>query len=184
MKITVLFLFIALAAGAQTNPVIASTVSNSPAGGDQSAGARAEKIRTGCVAGRRVICGRILQVLPGGLVVDSGYTDLLRPPLSNTWLVPGRVVASRPQSLIESAEPGSPCVGVVMLTDLPKIRPGGPRPKLYDYVVLLGYPTGQATYTSVGTLQKTVRRFSANLGKAVSQNFDAAEKAGAGSLTK
>jgi len=52
---------------------------------------------------------------------------------------------------------------------------------LYDYVILLGYPAGQHTYTSVGDLKKTVRRFSADLQKAVKLNLAAAEAPAAGS---
>jgi len=172
---TALFIFsIALAAVAPTNFAPADTVSNSAAS-YQSAVMRAEKIRADCIANRRIICGKILKVLPNGLVVDSGYTDLLRPALSSSWLVPGSVVANRPADLIESATPGSPCVGKVFITDLPRLR--GTKPKLYDYVVLLGYPAGQYTYTSVGTVQKTLRHFSASLSKAVGLNFTSAAKA-------
>jgi len=145
---------------------------------------RAEQIRAECLQGRRIICGKILKVLPGGLVVDSGYTNLLRPPFNKSWLISGTVTASRPASLVESHEPESVCVGVVFLTDVPKSRGAGARPKPYDYVSLLGYPAGQYTYTSVGTVQKTVRRFSANLLKATNLNFEAAEKAGPVAGTK
>jgi hypothetical protein len=173
MKTAVLIFSIALAAVAQTNFAGGNAGSNTPES-YQAAALRAEKIRADCIANRRIICGKILKVLPGGLVVDSGYTDLLRPALSSSWLVSGSVVANRPADLIESALPGSPCVGRVFITDLPRLR--GAKPKPYDYVVLLGYPAGQATYTSVGTVQKTVRRFSANLAKAVGLNFASAEK--------
>ena len=162
---------------AQTNQVTASAGSNSPASA-QATRLRAEKIREACIVGRRIICGRILQVLPGSLVVESGYVDLLRPPLNKSWLVPGNVVAHRSPNLLEAAVPGSPCVGVVLLTDLPKIRRGSPKPKPYDYVLLLAYPTGQGAYLSAGTLQKSVRQFSANLSQAVIQNFNNWEKAG------
>jgi hypothetical protein len=37
----------------------------------------------------------------------------------------------------------------------------------YDYVVLHSYPAGQYTYTSVGGIQHTVRRFSGGLETAV-----------------
>jgi hypothetical protein len=124
--------------------------------------------------GRRIICGKILKVLPGGLVVESGYADLQRPPLNKSWLIPGSVATRRPANLMESSEPESLCVGVVFLTDLPKARGAAAKPKPYDYVSLLAYPTGQFTYTSVGAVQKTVRRFSANLLKAVKMNSDAA----------
>jgi hypothetical protein len=134
---------------------------------------RTEQIRAECLQGRRLICGKILKVLPGGLVVDSGFTDLLRPPLNRSWLIAGSVTAHRDAGMVENHEPDSVCVGVVFLTDLPKLRGG--KPKLYDYVVLLGYPAGQHTYNSVGTVQKTVRHFSANLLKAVDLNLKALE---------
>ena len=108
-----------------------------------------------------MICGKIIRILPGGLVVESGYNGLLRPPLMNSWLVPGAVSATRTPNLVESRDPGSPAVGTVFLTDLPRLR--GKKPHLYDYVVLLAYPAGEYSYTSVGTLRKTVRHFSGDL---------------------
>jgi len=176
MKAAIPIFFITLSTLAQTNLVATSTSTNLPADTYQPAAQLVEKIRTGCIQDRRIICGKILHVLPDGLVVESGYTDLLRPALSRSWLVPGRVVASKTANLVESSLPGSPCIGVVFLTDLPKIRKTGTKPKPYDYVVLLGYPAGQSKYTSVGSVQKTVRRFSADLSQAVRLNFTAAEK--------
>jgi hypothetical protein len=102
-----------------------------------------EQVRSECLAGRRMICGKILRVLPDGLVVESGYTDLLRPPLTTSWLVPGTVSATRTPNLVESREPGSVGVGTVFLTDLPRSR--GKKPKPFDYVILLAYPAGEAT---------------------------------------
>jgi len=137
------------------------SATNSPAARSQST----EQVRAGCLDGRRMICGKILRVLPDGLVVESGYTDLLRPPLTDSWLVPGTVAAMPAPNLVESREPGSVCVGTVFLTDLPKAR--GKKPKPFDYVILLAYPAGETTYTSVGTLQKTARRFTGTLATAV-----------------
>ena len=133
---------------------------------------RGEQIRAECVRGRRLICGKILKVLPDGLVVDSGYTDLLRPPLNKSWLIPGSVVASRAANVIEGREPESVCVGLVFLEDIPKARGAAGKPKQYDYVVLMGYPAGQHSYTSAGTVQKTVRCFSANILNAVKLNYE------------
>src|SRR5271170_3484502 len=48
-----------------------------------------EQIRMECIEGRRLICGKILQILPDGFVVESGYTNLLREPLVQSWLAPG-----------------------------------------------------------------------------------------------
>jgi uncharacterized repeat protein (TIGR03806 family) len=137
------------------------SATNSPLAVFQSA----ERVRAECLEGRRMICGKILRVLPDRLVVESGYTDLLRPPLTDSWLVPGDVSATRPPNLVESREPAAVCVGTVFLTDLPRAR--GKIPKPFDYVILLGYPAGEATYTSVGTVQKTVRRFTGTLAAAV-----------------
>jgi hypothetical protein len=132
-----------------------------------------ERIRADCVQGRRIICGRILKILSDGLVVDSGYTNLMRPPLDKSWLVPGTAQASRPPNLVEGNEPGCVCVGKIFLMALPKSRKT-PKPKPYDYVVIQAYPAGRYTFTSVGTIQRTVRRFSASLPTAVLLDRDAA----------
>jgi uncharacterized repeat protein (TIGR03806 family) len=124
-----------------------------------------QQIRALCLDGRRMICGKILRVLPDGIVVESGYTDLLRPPLNTSWLVAGSATVTRAPGLVEGREPGSPCVGTIFLTDLPKAR--GKNPKDFDYVIMLAYPAGEKTYTSVGTIQKTVRRFTSTLPAAV-----------------
>ena len=180
MKFFAAIFFAAFNLSAQANDLAATNAGaampepGQPASGVQSA----EQIRTECIQDQRIICGKILKVLPRGLVVESGYSDLLRVPLTDSWLIPGSVTASRPANAIESREPGAACLGVVYLTDIPKSRGSGPKPRQYDYVVLQGYPTGQYTYTSVGTLQKTVRRFSASLTKAVNLNFESAKKAG------
>ena len=50
-----------------------------------------DRVRSYCIDGRRMICGKILRVLPEGLVIESGYISLLRPPLTSSWLVPGTV---------------------------------------------------------------------------------------------
>jgi hypothetical protein len=127
-----------------------------------------EKIRADCLHGRRIICGRIVKILPDGLVVDSGYTSLMRPPLNKSWLVPDTVQATREANLVEGNEPGCVCVGLVFLSAVPKSRSAKPKP--YDYVVIQGYPIGQYTYTSVGTIRRTIRRFSADLATAVQLN--------------
>ena len=131
-----------------------------------------EAIRANCIQNRRIVCGRILKILPTGLVVESGYTNLLRPPLDRSWLVPGTVNAVRAPDLVEGAEPGCPCVGLVFLTDTPKSRRTKPKP--YDYVVIEAYPAGTYTYTSVGTIRRAVRRFCASLEAAVKINRAAA----------
>jgi hypothetical protein len=171
MRILAFFLGTALSLSAQTNPGMVTNAASTPL----SRGQRSEQIHSECVLGRRLICGKILKILPDGLVVDSGYTNLTHPPLSASWLVPGSVSAGRPANQIEGREPESVCIGPVFLTNLPKARGPAPKPKLYDYVVLLGYPAGERTYDSVGDVKKTVRRFSADLVKAVELNLAAAD---------
>ena len=174
MKLIFVLVFAALSTTAQTNsgtftndpppasaPDLPAEISQIQTNRDLPLAQRVERIRTACIEGRRSIAGRILKVLPDGLVIDSGFTNLLRAPLNRSWLVPGIVSASRPAHSVERSEPGSLCVGLVFLTNLPKSR--GTRPKLYDYVMIEGYPAGESTYTSVGTVQRTIRKFSANL---------------------
>jgi hypothetical protein len=128
-------------------------------------------LRAKCIADRRSICGKILRIFPNGILVESGYTNLTRAPLTKSWLIPGIVTAARGENLVETREPGALCIGTVFLTDLPRGKP-----HQYDYVVIAGYPTGEFTYNSVGSVRKTVRRFSANLDKAVKANLGAVQQ--------
>lgn len=149
--------------GAQTNRL---TPTNPPSTQQEMAAMELkEQMRSRCIAGRRSICGRIIRVLPEGVLVEAGYTNLLREPLTKSWLVPGSVIANLAPNPVESKEPGAICFGTVFLTDLPRGKP-----HVYDYVILAGYPTGEMTYTLVG-INKTARRFSANLDKAVNFNL-------------
>jgi hypothetical protein len=116
-----------------------------------------------CIHGRRLICGKVLKILPGGLVVDSGYTDLMRPPLARSWVIPGTVSVSRDANALETKEPGSPCIGLVFLTDISKRQKVEP----FDYVLIMGYPAGQYVYTPAPNIQKTIRKFAAGLDTAV-----------------
>ncbi len=188
MKIVLLFLLVVLSAAGQTNLAISTnrlenvgtsssalTLSVQAATNQQVVTAeQVEKARLQCIESRRQICGKILKIFPEGLVIDSGYTNLGRAPLNRSWLVPGTVVAERPAHAIEENQPDSMCFGLVFLTDIPKIR--GTKPKLYDYVNLEGYPTGQYTYTSVGNLQRTVRKFSTRLARSVDLKLREDEK--------
>lgn len=162
-------LLAALSAMAQTNAPTSPAATNAPAATNESLAAMQlkEQLRAECIDGRRVICGKILRVLPTGLLVESGYTNLLREPLTKSWLAPGSVTASRATNLVETKEPGGVCTGTVFLTDLPRGKP-----HQYDYVMITGYPIGNLTYTSVGTIQKTARAFSASLDKAVKAKYD------------
>src|ERR1039457_4773239 len=94
MKLAVLFLLAASSVWGQTNtglPKVAREDSNSegkflqaPTRQDLSPIQFGEQVRAACLQGRRSICGRILRVLPDGLIVESGYTNLLREPLSKS----------------------------------------------------------------------------------------------------
>jgi uncharacterized repeat protein (TIGR03806 family) len=144
-------------ASGQTNPV-----------------ARAEEIRDACVAGRRIICGRIVEVRPNGFVIECGYTNLLGSPLYRSWLLPATITAERDPNLVEGREPDSICAGRIFLVDTPKSRFA--KPKLYDYIHIRGYPAGTMTYSSMGVLQTTLRRFSAGLETAIKLNLEAEAK--------
>ncbi len=126
-----------------------------------------EQLRDQCIEGRRCVCGRVLQVTPSGLVVDSGYPSLLRPPLNHSWLTRANVVPARPAGLMEGTEPDSIAVGLLFLTDIPK------RPVVhqYDYVALHGYPAGHYDYVPVPGVTKTIRRFAGGLETAVRLNL-------------
>jgi hypothetical protein len=114
-----------------------------------------------------LICGKVLKIFPDGLVVDSGYTDLLRPPLTESWVVPATVSAHRDSAVMELNEPGTPCIGLAFLTDIPKRQ----NVKQFDYVILMGYPAGQYVYTPAPNVKKTIRKFSAGLDTAVRLNL-------------
>jgi hypothetical protein len=168
IAISGLLLAAGFCAAAETNAVV-----NTPRAETQGLATQqlSEQLRAKCIAGRRSICGKILRILPNGLLVESGYTNLARAPLTKSWLIPGTVTAMRGENLVETREPGAMCIGTVFLTDLPRGKP-----RQYDYVVIAGYPTGEFTYTSVGSVRKTVRRFSANLDKAVRTNLAASQE--------
>ena len=183
MKLALLtFVFAALSAAPQTNLVAPTNqfvvVSNLPAltvSTDTNQGLalaqRVEAMRAVCIQNRRMICGKILKVLPDGIVVDSGYTNLMRAPLNQSWLIPGTAEAVRASNLVEANQPDAVCLGLVFLTDLPK-SPGA-KPKVFDFVNLEGFPMGQYTYTSVGDLKRTVRRFTTKVANSVRWNFEA-----------
>ena len=128
----------AFSAAAQTNVTAAPATAAATAAAKTSPAELSEQWRARCIAGRRSICGKILKIFPNGILVEGGYTNLLRAPLTKSWLVPGSVVARRAPDLVESREPGALCVGTIFLTDLPRGKP-----HQYDYVILAGYPTGE-----------------------------------------
>jgi hypothetical protein len=153
--------------GCATNSAAVHTEKTAPA----SAATHSEQIRTDCINGRRLICGKVLKIVPDGLVVDSGYTDLLRQPLTRFWIVPKSVSACQNPVALELNEPGTPCIGLAFLTNIP------PRPKvkIFDYVIIMAYPAGQCVYTPITNVKKTIRKFSASLNAAIKLNLQAEE---------
>lgn len=163
MKILPLIFFATLLlAMAQTNPPASSSQARRVS--DQ----RAAEIRTACIDGRRAVCGKVIKIVPGGLVVDSGYATLMEPPFNQSWVISGGASVTRDPKVMELNKPASPCIGVVFLTDVPK----RPAVKLYDYVVLQAYPCGQFNYVPVVGVQKVIRKFSAGIDTAVKLNLD------------
>ena len=135
---------------------------------------RVEEIRAACIQSRRRVCGKILAIQPDGLVVDSGYTNLVRDSLNRSWLVPGTAEANRATNLLEANQLGSVCLGLVFLTEIP--RKSGAKPRLYDYVNLEAFPAGQYTWKSVGDVRRTMRRFSTKIEKAIQWRLEESEK--------
>ncbi len=187
MKLALLLAFSAMSAAAQTNLVTSTNglaaVSNVPAvalesGANSSSPYSARQFaaaQAASIEGRRHVCGKILQILPEGVVVDSGgYTNILDYP---SWLIPQAVTANRATSLLEENHPDGLCAGLVFVTDLPKSSRA--KPKLYDYVNVTAFPAGQFTYTSVGDLRRTVRKFSVQIEKAIQWRLADGEKQGA-----
>jgi hypothetical protein len=179
IRIALLLALAVLSVSAQTNAVapagqaVASETAVNPG---LAAARRYESTREDCIEARRMICGRIIKILPAGLVIESGYTNLMRLPNNQSWLIPGTVVASRPQNLVESNQPDAICGGLIFLADVPKSRGKPKKPKLYDYVMAEGFPIGHYTYTSVGSIQRTVRQFTTNLGVATRWHFNQDEQ--------
>jgi hypothetical protein len=170
---------VALPAPAQTNlasvPACAGELTCATNGAAHEASERrraqrAEQIRTACLQGERHICGRVLQVLPKGLVVESGFTNLLDPHFRQLWRVPGTADIPRHLAPVELDAPGAPCVGLVYLTDLPK----RPAVKLYDYVTIRAYPAGEHAYVPITGVAKSIRQFAVRLSTAVRLNLEAA----------
>ena len=103
--------------------------------------------------------------------MESGYTALMHPPFTGSWLIPSGALVNRDSKLIERDEPASPCIGTVLLIDFPK----RPTVKLYDYVLLQAYPAGEYLYTPVPGVEKQIRKFAGGLDTALKLKI-AAEK--------
>jgi hypothetical protein len=131
-----------------------------------------EQARNRCIEGRRYVCGKVVQIVPTGLVVDSGYTSLMQPPYHTSWVMPGTISPARAADAVEVTAPDSACIGLVFVTDIPR----RPKAKLYDFVVLHVYPAGQYVYTPLSPVHKTIRKFSAGLDTAVKLVLQNGEK--------
>jgi uncharacterized repeat protein (TIGR03806 family) len=136
---------------------------------------RVEQIRNACIQGRRHVCGRVLEVVKGGLVIDSGYPTLLQPPLNHSWVTRASAAPVKPAAQVEANMPDCMAIGLVFLTDLPR----RPVPHQYDYVALNGYPCGQYEYVPVAGVHKTIRKFAGGLETAVRLNLEMEKKAAA-----
>ena len=139
---------------------------NSP-GYDAAKAVRAEQLRTWCIQNRRLVAGRVLQVLTNGIVVESGYTNLTRPELDGDWHFPATITAAKPANQAKDQTPGALCVGRIFLTDLPLKRRAKVKINPYDYVIINAYPAGEFTYLSTEKLPHTARRFACGVETAV-----------------
>jgi hypothetical protein len=165
---TVLLCACLAALPAQSEPV-ASATNNIPVPGPSYA--RLEQVRSACIAGRRRVCGRVLQITPSGLVVDSGYPSLLQPPFNHSWVTRSTAAPARPAALVEGTAPDSIAVGLLFLTDIPKRQ----KVHQYDYVAVIAYPAGQYDYVPAPGIKKTIRRFATGLERAVTLTIQADE---------
>ena len=114
---------VAPASQAETPPATPVQISKKLANENLAVMQHVEELRAICIQNRRIVSGKVLKVLPDGIVVDSGYTNLMRAPLNQSWLIPGTVVAGHASNVVEESNPDSICLGQVFLTDLPANRP-------------------------------------------------------------
>jgi hypothetical protein len=128
---------------------------------------RAAEIRSACINGRRCVCGKVIKIVPEGLIVESGYTALMEPPFTGSWVIPGGALVTRDSKLIERNEPATACIGTVLLIDFPKRPPV----KLYDYVLLQAYPAGEYRYVPVPGVEKQIRKFAGGLDTAIKSQY-------------
>lgn len=118
-----------------------------------------------------MIAGRVVQVTPEGLVVESGYSKLLSPPFNSSWVVRGTALLQPDPHAVEQNRADAMCVGLVFLCNLPK----RPAVRIYDYVLLHGYPAGEHIYVPVPGIEKTIRRYSGSLERAMERGLHPAD---------
>jgi len=89
--------------------------------------------------------------------------------------------ANQAQTTADAAGTVATAAGAVAITNAADVQMVNKRVSdLDDYKTVaqavIYYPTGQYTYTSIGAIRRTVRRFSANLHRAVGFNLQAEDK--------
>jgi hypothetical protein len=112
----------------------------------------------------RIIWGRVVQKLPGGLLVDSGEEPVAEVVKSEPdFEAHGNMTTTYKTEADEAKEPGAECRGLVFLTDLPESNSIG----VDDYVQILAYRSGQYSYRPTSGGQTALRKFTADLDKAI-----------------
>ncbi|MEI9962107.1 MAG: hypothetical protein WDM76_13540 [Limisphaerales bacterium] len=182
LKFALLLFFVALSASAQTN--VAKVASNSPSQTIPDTNQSSIVIVRGaaCEADSRDLRARPSFDLRGKFskccLMDWWWKAVIRILCVRRWIVPGWCRARpRPAArpvLLKATNRVRFALGWFFITDIPKAR--RTKPAQYDYVILQGYPAGQYTYTSLGTIERTVRRFSAGLSTAVDLCLEAENK--------
>ena len=89
-------------------------------------------------------------------------------------MVRGNVSATLTANTLEANVPGTPCFGLVYLTEVPR-RPAVHK---YDYVILLAFPAGQYDSVPVPPVKKTIRKFTGTLEMAVILNLQSEKEQG------
>jgi hypothetical protein len=112
----------------------------------------------------RIIWGRVVQKLPGGLLVDSGEDPLPGVVTGEPEFEPnGDMGTTGRTEADEVNEPGAKCTGLVFLTDDPQSATA----VVGDYVQVLAYRNGNYVYRPASGGPKSVRKFTADFDKAV-----------------
>jgi hypothetical protein len=112
----------------------------------------------------RIVWGRVVQKLPGGLLVDSGEEPVPEALKSEPeFEAHGNMTTTHKTEGDEAKEPGAQCKGLVFLADYPDYGPA----VVGDYVQILVYRMGDYIYRPAFGGQKTVRKFTADLDKAI-----------------
>jgi hypothetical protein len=123
-----------------------------------------EALRNRVFQTSRIIWGRVVQKLPGGLLVDSGQQAVAGVVRGEPeFEANGNMTTTHKTEADESKEPGAECKGLVFLADYPQYSSA----VTGDYVQILAYQTGEYSYRPASGGQKTARKFTADFEKAV-----------------